>query len=87
MAAKRLPTRWQAFKAWPLGAKALAVLATLLVLQPLSLILGRGLTSFGVTFPLTVGLLLWAWLCFRQPITAWLQAKRWRRILDRKSVV
>ncbi|MDH5858251.1 YdcF family protein [Lampropedia aestuarii] len=71
----------QAVGRWPFGAKLLALLATILVLQPLSLLLGRGHTSFGVSFPLAVGLLLWLGLCLRKPLLGWVYARRWRRLL------
>lgn len=71
----------------PVWVKLLAVLATVLVLQPLSLLLGRGLTSFGVSFPLAMGLLLWACLLLRKPLSAWLHATTWRRGLGNLAML
>lgn len=71
----------QALRHWSLGAKLLALLAAVLVLQPLSLLLGRGHTSFGISFPLAAGFLLWLGLWLRKPLLGWVYAQRWRRLL------
>lgn len=73
----------QSVRSPPLGIKLVALFATALVLQPLSLLLGRGMSHFGIIFPLGLGLLLGLLVWFRQPVSGWIAARRWRVLLWR----
>ncbi|MBP7451551.1 MAG: YdcF family protein [Ottowia sp.] len=59
---------------WLLGG-----LGAVLAIDGLVLLLGLGLSSFGVTFPLLIGLALTVWAFQRRRIRAWVQGARWRR--------
>lgn len=65
-------------RAWP--SWLLAIVGAVLALDGLALLLFKGMTSFGVTFPLVMGIALLAFVFWRQIVHTWVQAKRWRGI-------
>ncbi len=65
-------------RAWP--SWLLAIVGAVLALDGLALLLFKGMTSFGVTFPLVMGIALLAFVFWRQSVHTWVQAKRWRGI-------
>jgi uncharacterized SAM-binding protein YcdF (DUF218 family) len=73
---------WRRWPSWLIGA-----IGALLVADALALMLWRGLTSFGVTFPLAVGIVLLAFAIKRQTVHTWVHAARWRQRLWRMLCV
>ena len=65
-------------RAWP--SWLLAIVGAVLALDGLALLLFKGMTSFGVTFPLVMGIALLAFVFWRKSVHTWVQAKRWRGI-------
>ncbi len=55
----------------------------MLALDGLVLLVALGLTSFGVTFPLLMGISLLIWVWQRRRISAWVQGAKWRRRIGR----
>ncbi len=70
-------------RGWPKSSWLLAAVGALLALDGLALLLFKGMTSFGVKFPLALGMVLLAFVFWRQAIHTWVQATRWRRVVWR----
>jgi uncharacterized SAM-binding protein YcdF (DUF218 family) len=69
------PSRW--------ASLLLAALGVLLLADGLALVIGWGLTSFGVVLPLIVGVALLVWAGALTRVRAWVHAGPWRRRLWR----
>jgi uncharacterized SAM-binding protein YcdF (DUF218 family) len=78
----KLPPRTP-LRAWPLSSWLLAALGSVLALDGLALLIFKGMSSFGVIFPLLMGIVLLAFVGWRQAIHTWVQAQRWRRVVWR----
>lgn len=69
---------WRRGSSWLIGA-----IGAFLVADALALMLGLGLSSFGVTFPFAMGIAMLAFVVKRKAVHTWIHAARWRQRLWR----
>ena len=64
---------------WAWSSWLLAIIGSVLALDGLALLLFKGMTSFGVVFPLVLGAALIGLVVWRPAVRAWVSARPWRR--------